>query len=82
MYYEYINLWNKFNEKVLPSKQFFYSELNNSEINDNHCRHAERVHNRFEIYDLDKYQDLYDIIGVLLVTDVLENVTKYLILIL
>ena len=30
--YEYINAWDKFNEKVIPSKESFYSNLTLEDI--------------------------------------------------
>ena len=32
--YEYIDDWEKFNEKSLPEKEDFYSQLNIEDIND------------------------------------------------
>ena len=38
--YEYMNGWTKFYEKKLPSKEAFYSRLNNSHISDKEYEYA------------------------------------------
>ena len=47
--YEYLNSWEKFNEKSLPSKEDFYSNLNMEDIDDIDYRHGNNVFKRFEL---------------------------------
>ena len=41
--HEYINDWQKFNEKKLPEKEEFCSNLNMEDIIDAYYMHAKRV---------------------------------------
>ena len=47
--YKHIDNWGKFNEKMLPGKEDFYSHLNMEDINDADYTHAERVCKNFKI---------------------------------
>ena len=47
--YEYMDEWEKFNEKSLLEKDYFYSNLNMKNITDADYLHANRVCNNFEI---------------------------------
>ena len=40
---EYMNDWEKFNEKTLPEEEEFYSNLNLEDIQDADHMHGERV---------------------------------------
>ena len=40
--YEYMNSWEKFDEKFLPNKKEFYSSLNMEDITDVDYRHAKK----------------------------------------
>ena len=44
--YEYMDDWNKFNEKVLPSKESFYSNLTLENITKTDYAHANNVFKR------------------------------------
>ena len=57
--YEYVDNWERFNEKLLPSKKDFYSNLNMEDINDIDYRHANNVFKRFKLENLGDYHDLY-----------------------
>ena len=47
--YEYMNNWEKFNEKSLPEKEDFYSHLNMEDITDADYAHTKRVCKELEI---------------------------------
>ena len=46
--YEYIDDWEKVNEKMSPEKEDFYSHLNLEDITDAYYAHAKTVCNDFE----------------------------------
>ena len=71
--YEYMDSWERFNEKVLPSKKDFYSNLNMEDINDIDYRHANNVFKRFKLENLGDYHDLYVQSDTLLLADVFNN---------
>ncbi|XP_050523883.1 uncharacterized protein LOC126895735 [Daktulosphaira vitifoliae] len=71
--YEYTDSWAKLDETVLPPRDAFYSQLNESNIDDDDYRHATEVWNRFGCSTLGEYSDLYLKIDVLLLADVFEN---------
>ena len=47
--YEYIDEWDKFNEKVLPCKESFYSNLTLENISEIDYAHANNVFKKFNI---------------------------------
>ena len=47
--YEYMNEWNKFNKKVLASKESFYSNLTLEDISETDDAHANNVFKKFNI---------------------------------
>ena len=51
--------WEKFNERLLPEKEDFYSHLNMEDITDADYTHAKRVCKGFEIKHLEQYHVLY-----------------------
>ena len=57
--YEYMDSWEKFNEKSLPSKEDFYSNVNMDDIDDIDYKHGNNVFKRFELENLGDYHDLY-----------------------
>ena len=57
--YEYMDSWQRFDEKSLPDKEYFYSELNNEGITDEEYEHAQKVWKVFKIKNLGMYHDLY-----------------------
>ena len=67
--YQYINSWERFDEKSLPDKEAFYSTLNMEGIN----LHAKRVFKEFKSKNLVDYHDLYVQSNTLLPADVFEN---------
>ena len=47
--YEYMDNWERFKEKLLPDKEYFYSELNKEHITVEDYTHAQKVWNIFNI---------------------------------
>ena len=71
--YEYMDGWNKFNEKVLPSKELLYSNLTLENISEVDYAHANNVFKKFNINNLGEYHDLYVRSDTLLPADIFEN---------
>ena len=65
--------WKRFNEKLLPSKKHFYSNLNMGVINDIDYRHANNVFKRFKLENLGDCHNLYVQSDTLLLADVFNN---------
>ena len=65
--------WDKFNEKIIPSKELFYSNLTLENISEVDYMHANNVFKTFELKNLGEYHDLYVRSDTLLVADVFEN---------
>ena len=57
--YEYMDGWDKFNEKIIPSKELFYSNLTLENISEVDYMHANNVFKTFELNNLGDYYDLY-----------------------
>ena len=47
--YEYMNSWKRFNETLLSSKKYFYSNLNIEDIDDIDYRHGSNVFKGFKL---------------------------------
>ena len=71
--YEYIDEWDKFNKKVLPGKESFYSNLTLENISEIDYAHANNVFKKFNINNLGEYHDLYVRSDTLLLADIFEN---------
>ena len=71
--YEYMDIWERFNETSLPDKESFYSDLNIENIDDIDYRHGNNVFKRFKLKNLGEYHDLYVQSDTLLLADVFEN---------
>ena len=71
--YEYIDEWDKFNEKVLPDKDSFYSNLTLENISEIDYAYANNVFKKFNINNLGAYHDLYVRSDTLLLADIFEN---------
>ena len=71
--YEYMDSWEKFNEKSLLSKEDFYSNLNMEDIDDIDYRHGNNVFKGFKLENLGYYHDSYIQSDTLLLADVFEN---------
>ena len=74
--YEYMDGWNKFNEKSIPSKESFYSSLTLENITEVDYIHAKNVFKAFKLNNLGDYHDLYVQSDTLLLADVFENFRK------
>ena len=68
--------FEKFNQTELPTKDKFYSILNNQHITDDEYDHTKKVWKTFNIKTMGKYHDLYLVSDMLLLTDVFENFRK------
>ena len=71
--YEYIDEWDKFNEKIIPSKESFYSNLTLEDITKTDYAHANKVLKKFNINNLGEYHDLYVRSDTLLLANIFEN---------
>ena len=65
--------WNKFDEKELPVKESFYSNLTVEDISDTDYKHANNVFKKFDLNNLGDYHDLYVRSDTLLLADIFEN---------
>ena len=74
--YDFMDSFEKFNQKELPTKNQFYSILNDQHITDDEYDHANKVWNTFMIKTMGEYHDLYLVSDMLLLTDVFENFRK------
>ena len=74
--YDFMDSFEKFKQTKLPTKDQFYSILNDQHITDDEYDHAEKVWNTFMIMTMGEYHDLYLVSDVLLLTDVFENFRK------
>ena len=74
--YDFMDSFEKFNNRELPTKDQFYSILNDEHITDDEYIHAKEVWNTFYIKTMGDYHDLYLVSDVLLLTDVFENFRK------
>ena len=73
--YDFMDSFDKFNEK-LPSKEDFYSILNDEHISGEDYKHAQNVWNTFSLKNMGEYHDLYLKSDILLLVDVFENFRK------
>ena len=71
--YEYMDAWERFDEKLLPDKEAFYSILNMEDITDVDYRHANRVFKAFKLNNIGDYHDLYVNTDTLQLSDTFEN---------
>ena len=71
--YEYIDGWDKFNEKIIPSKELFHSNSTLENISETDYAHANNVFRKFNINNLGEYHDLYVRSDTLLLADIFEN---------
>ena len=74
--YDYMDSFEKFNKTELPTKEEFYSILNNEHITDEDYSHAQKVWNTFQLKTMGEYHNLYLKSDILLLADVFENFRK------
>ena len=74
--YDYMDSFEKFNKTELPTKEEFYSILNNEHISDEDYCHAKKVWNTFQLQTMGEYHNLYLKSDILLLSDVFENFRK------
>ena len=74
--YDFMDSFEKFDQTELPTKDQFYSILNDQHITDDEYDHAKKVWKTFKIKTMGEYHDLYLGSDVLLLTDVFENFRK------
>ena len=74
--YDFMDSFEKFNNRELPTKDQFYSILNDEHITDDEYIHAKEVRDIFYIKTMGEYHDLYLVREVLLLTDVFDNFRK------
>ena len=74
--YDYMDSFNKFNNTKLPSKDEFYSTLNNENISNEDYKHVKNIWKTFNIKNMGEYHDLYLKSDILLLSDVFENFRK------
>ena len=71
--YDYMDSIERFKENKLPSKESFYSKLNNENISNEDYEHAKKVWDVFKMESMMDYHELYNKSDVLLLADVFEN---------
>ena len=71
--YEYMDDWSRFEEKELPDKESFNSNIMMEDISDTDYVHTNNVFKRFKINNLGHYHDSYVKSDTLLLADVFEN---------
>jgi len=71
--YDWFDSFKKLSEKQLPSKEAFYSKLNDENISEENYQHAQKVWKKFNMETMREYHNLYLKSDVLLLSDVFEN---------
>ena len=74
--YDHMDSFKKFNQTELPTKEQFYSVLNDQHITNDEYDHAKKVWKAFNIETMGEYHDLYLKSDVLLLVDVFESFRK------
>ena len=74
--YEYMDSWDRFEEKTLPPVRSFYSKLNMSGVSNHDYEHTCKVWRDFEIKNLGEYHDLYLQTDVILLANVFKAFRK------
>ena len=74
--YDFMDCFEKFNLTKLPTKEQFYSILNDRHIKNDEYKHAKMVWKTLDIKTMGGYHDLYLKSDVILQADVFENFGK------
>ena len=74
--YDYMDCFEKFDQTELPTKEQFYSILNDQHVTNGEYNHVRKVWKTFNIKTMGEYYDLYLESDVLLLADVLESFRK------
>ena len=74
--YDYMDSFDRFNDKQLPTKEAFFSTLTGEHISDEDYEHAQTVWKTFGLKKMGNYHNLYLKTDVLLLSDVFENFRK------
>ena len=74
--YTYINNYDKFKEKCLPAKEYFFNDLTEKSVTDEDYLHAQKVWDAFSLTSLGEFHDIYLAYDVLLLADVFELFRK------
>ena len=71
--YEYMDIWEIFDETSLPNKKSFYSKLYLEDIADKDYRHAQKLFEQLKLKNPGDYLGLYVKSDTLLLAGVFEN---------
>ena len=74
--YDYMDSFDKLNETKLPSKDNFFSIMNNEHMSEEDYKHAENVWNTFSLENIGQYHNLFLKSDILILADVFENFRK------
>ena len=74
--YDFMDSFEKFDQTELPTKEQFYSILNDQHITNDEYNHTKKVWKTFKLKNMGEYHDLYLGSDVLLLADVFENFRK------
>ena len=74
--YDYMDSFDKFNYKNLPSKEKFFCMLSDEHITDKNYEHPQIVWNTINLKSMGQYHDLYLKSDVLLLAEVFEKFRK------
>lgn len=71
--YEHVDSFERFDERQLPPKEAFYSQLTREHIDDADYQHGQKIWSAFRCQTLGEYHDIYLRTDVLLLADVFET---------
>jgi hypothetical protein len=77
--YEYMDGFNKFNDKQLPPIESFFSKLKNDGIKTEDYEYAQKVWEEMNVKNMGEYTDLYMLLDGCLLADIFEEFRKMVI---